>query len=131
MTAFPEFDLDATLSSDDSERPVYFTGEMVFPWMLDHYSALRALKGPAQMLAEYSNWPRLYDVEQLRRNQVPVYAAVYMDDMYVDYDLSVETAKTIKGCRYFVTNMIQHDGLRSREEEVFGGLWKLRDEKLD
>lgn len=99
--------------------------------MLDHYSSLRPLKGPAQVLAGYSDWPQLYDLDKLGHNEVPVYAAIYLDDMYVDYDLSIETAKKTKGIKYFVTNMIQHDGLRSREEAVFGTLFRLRDEALD
>lgn len=99
--------------------------------MLDQYSSLRALKAPAQMLAEYSEWPKLYDLDQLRRNEVPTYAAIYMDDMYVDFDLSIEATKEIQGLKYFVTNLIQHDGLRSREEQVLGSLFKLRDEAMD
>lgn len=31
MKYYPEFDLDAAMSSDDETRPVYFTGEMVSP----------------------------------------------------------------------------------------------------
>jgi hypothetical protein len=47
----------------------------VFPDMLDDYSGLRPLKGAAQLLAEYSDWPPLYDLKQLANNTVKVTAA--------------------------------------------------------
>lgn len=140
MAEFAEFDVDAALASPSNpdspeggdERPLYFTGETVFPHLFTSFAALRAMRNPAEMLARHAEWPRLYDLEQLReRNDVPVYAAVYLDDMYVDYGLSVQTARGIRGCRWFVTSLAKHDGLRRREEEVFGGLWALREEGLD
>ncbi|KAF2459283.1 Alpha/Beta hydrolase protein [Lineolata rhizophorae] len=121
---YPEFALD-------TQGPVYFTGEMIYPWMFDDYAELRKVKGPAQMLAEHSDWPALYDKAQLARNEVPVYAAVYVDDMYVDYDFSLETARSIKGCKIFITNMMYHDALRSRTEEVLRSLMFLRDDCMD
>jgi hypothetical protein len=32
--------------------------------------------------------------------------------MYVEYAFSLETAKTVGACRYWVTNEYEHDGLR-------------------
>ena len=43
-----------------------------------------------------SDWPPLYDVEVLRRNEVPVAAAAYYEDMYVEMALSQQTANEIK-----------------------------------
>ncbi|EKG10522.1 Alpha/beta hydrolase fold-1 [Macrophomina phaseolina MS6] len=120
------FSLDKT---DDS--PLYFTGEMVFPWMLADYTELRSLAKVGELLAQTSDWPALYDEEQLARNEVPAYAAVYMEDMYVDYDFSMQTARKIKGCKPFVTNVMYHDAVRSRMDEVWKNIWALRDEVID
>jgi hypothetical protein len=73
-----------------------FTGEHVFSWMLEDYGALRPLQEAAQLLAE-REWPRLYDPDQLKRNEVPAAAAIYSDDMYVDRELSKATAARIRG----------------------------------
>jgi hypothetical protein len=43
---------------------------------------------------------------------VPVAAAVYYDDIYVDREFSVRTATAIRGLRTWVTSEYEHDGLR-------------------
>eukprot|EP00252_Welwitschia_mirabilis_P005113 TRINITY_DN1552_c0_g1_i6.p2 TRINITY_DN1552_c0_g1~~TRINITY_DN1552_c0_g1_i6.p2 ORF type:complete len:155 (+),score=30.99 TRINITY_DN1552_c0_g1_i6:947-1411(+) len=50
-------------------RPVYFTGEMIFPWMFDEISALRPFKEAAYLLAEKEDWPPLYDLDRLKKNK--------------------------------------------------------------
>jgi hypothetical protein len=115
----------------DSAKPIYFTGEMIFPWMFTDYAELTHLFEPATMIAEYKDWPALFDIDQLKRNEVPVYAAVYYDDMFVDFGLSMQTAKTIQGCKTYVTNVMYHDALRSRMDEVFKALFALRDDTID
>ncbi|MGN0112819.1 MAG: proline iminopeptidase, partial [Cellulosimicrobium funkei] len=46
-------------------------------------------------------------------NEVPVEAAVYFDDMFVDAGLSLETAARVGNVRTWVTNEFEHDGLRT------------------
>lgn len=72
---------------------------------------LRPLRGAARLLAERTDWGPLYDVEALARNTVPVAAAVYTDDVYVDRDLSLETAGRVRGLRVWETDAFHHDGL--------------------
>lgn len=103
----------------------------IYPWMFEDYSELRKLSGPASLVAKDAEWPALYDAERLSENKVPVYAAVYVDDMYVDYEYSMETARQIRGCKTFVTNMMYHDAVRSKVQEVLKGLFELRDDTLD
>jgi pimeloyl-ACP methyl ester carboxylesterase len=103
-------------------RPVVFTGEMIYPWMFGEDPALRPLREAAELLASREDWPALYDAAQLRANTVPVAAAVYYDDMYVERAFSEEAATTITGCRVWVTNEYQHNGLRADGEAVLGRL---------
>lgn len=104
---------------------VNFTGETIHPFMFDDYSQLAPLKKAAHILAEYENWDKLYDVEQLKRNTVPVAGVSYFEDMYVDVDLSIETANNIKGFQSWITNEFAHNGLREDPERVLGYLIKL------
>jgi pimeloyl-ACP methyl ester carboxylesterase len=89
-----------------------FTGEMIYPWMFEDLSDLRPLRDAAELLARRDDWPTLYDLDRLAANDVPVAAAVYLDDMFVDADLSLQTAARVGNLRTWVTNAYQHDGLR-------------------
>lgn len=99
--------------------------------MLDDYPELRKLKGVGDLLAEEKDWPKLYDVEQLKKNKVPTYAAVYVDDMYVDFDLSMETARTIKGCKPFITNSMYHNAIGAKRDDVLKEVFARRDDVID
>jgi pimeloyl-ACP methyl ester carboxylesterase len=107
------------------EDPTMFTGEMVYPWMFEDYAALRPFRDAAQLLAEYDAWPPLYDVERLRRNEVPCAAAIYANDMYVEREFSEETAATVNGLRAWVTDEYEHDALRKHGETVLDRLFSL------
>ncbi|CAM1506522.1 Fc.00g061630.m01.CDS01 [Cosmosporella sp. VM-42] len=123
---------DTTLKARVSwNGPLYFSGEMIFPFHFDTYPELQQLKGVAELLAGYDQWPKLYDENQLRTNKVPVYAASYIDDMYVDYDFAKETAKLVKGTKVFETNAMYHSALRAKSEEVLQQLFALRDDTID
>jgi pimeloyl-ACP methyl ester carboxylesterase len=86
-------------------------GELVFPWMFDEDPALRPLKACAHELAARTDWPPLYDVDRLARNEVPVAAAIYFDDLYVDRGHSLQTAGAIRGLKPWITNEFVHNGL--------------------
>jgi len=107
------------------EDPVYFWGEMVYPWLFEEVRVLRPLRGAAERLAEDADWPRLYDRDALARNEVPVVAAVYSDDMYVEREFSEETAAAIRGARIWVTNEYDHNALRLDGERLLGRLLEL------
>jgi pimeloyl-ACP methyl ester carboxylesterase len=95
------------------ERPLLFTGEMIYPWMFDQVAALRLFRDAAHALARRDGWGDLYDLDVLAANEVPLEAAVYFDDMFVDADLSLDTAARVPGARTWVTNEFEHDGLRA------------------
>ncbi|HUB22120.1 MAG TPA: alpha/beta fold hydrolase [Streptosporangiaceae bacterium] len=109
---FGEFDAAAAVEDDLGTTPLLFTGEMVYPWMIDADPVLRPLREAADLLAERDDWPPLYDSSRLAANEVPVAAAVYYNDMYVDREFSMRTAGAIRGLRAWVTSEYEHDGLR-------------------
>lgn len=95
----------------EAQRPLLLTGEMAFPWMFDEIRALRGFRDAVHELAE-REWPiALYDRSVLGANSVPVEAAVYLDDMYVDAGLSLETAHAVGALNAWVTNEFEHDGV--------------------
>lgn len=119
---FPQFDADAALAGD---APVLFTGETIHPWMFETDPALAPLRETAELLARHENWPDLYDARQLAANEIPVAAAVYHDDMYVDTADSLATARAVRGLRTWVTDEFEHDGLRVSGGRVLDRLVRL------
>ena len=109
----------------DDANPLLFTGEMMYPWMFREIAALRPFEGAAELLAHTENWPRLYDPARLAANEVPLMAAVYFDDMYVDSALQLETLRAVGGSRAWVTNEYEHDGLRVDDGRVLARLMDM------
>ncbi|OGM50392.1 proline iminopeptidase [Aspergillus bombycis] len=118
--------------SIDANRPeIWFTGEMIYKDMFDSYDELNQIKEAADILATTKDWPALYDETQLAKNEVPVYAATYIDDMYVHFSHASNTAAKIKGIKQFITNTMYHNALRAKSDEVMQQLFALRDDTID
>lgn len=105
--------------------------QKIYRDMFDSYGELRKVKQVADILASYEDWPSLYDEEQLAKNEVPVYSATYVNDMYVAYEAAMDTGAKIKGLKQFITNSMYHDALRSKADELFRQLFALRDDTID
>ncbi|MFF5563116.1 alpha/beta fold hydrolase [Streptomyces sp. NPDC012623] len=119
---FARFDAAKTLAD---EGPLYFTGESIHPWHFVNDPALAPLRETAELLAARTDWPALYDPARLAANEVPVAAAVYHDDMYVDTEHSLRTARAIRGLRTWVTDEFEHDGVRAGGPRVLDRLLAL------
>ena len=91
--------------------------------MLDEYSSLRPFKNAANILANKKDWPQLYSKEKLRENQVPIAAAVYTNDMYVDREFSIKLAEIIPNMNVWETKLFEHNALRSNGEKVLDSLF--------
>jgi len=52
-----------------------FTGEMIYPWMIDADPVLRPLREAAGILAERDDWAAVVRSRRLAGNEVPVAAA--------------------------------------------------------
>ncbi|KAL6234709.1 hypothetical protein BDW75DRAFT_240825 [Aspergillus navahoensis] len=121
----PVFKIDTTAPE------ILFTGEMIYKDMFDSYTELNQIKEAAEILASTTDWPALYDEAQLAKNEVSVYAATYIEDMYVHYDHAQNTAAKIKGIKQFITNVMYHNAIRSKTDELFQQLFALRDDTID
>ena len=126
-------DVGAFLRAVPADQPLFFSGEMVYPL---HFTSagpeLLRLRKAAEVLAATEEWDEdLYDEDQLRRNEVPVYAVSYVDDMYVDFDLARETAGLVNGIKVRETNGWYHNAARAKADDVFATLFKLRDDEID
>lgn len=107
----------------ESARPLLFTGEMMYPWMFEEIRALRPFSGAVELMAAATEWTPLYDLDVLASNEVPVAAAVYYDDMYVDSHLQLDTAAHVGNVQAWVTNEYEHDGIGA--DRVFTRLTEL------
>lgn len=112
---YPQFEIAAG-------QPIYFTGEMIYPWMFEEYERLRPLQAVAELLAHDADWPHLYDPAVLAANCVPCVAAVYYNDMYVERQFSEETAQIVRGIKLWITNEYEHNALRADGELLLGRL---------
>ncbi|MFD8702724.1 alpha/beta fold hydrolase [Kitasatospora sp. NPDC059648] len=117
LARHPEFAEDAD--------PLLFTGEMFYPWMFEETAGLRPFGEAVHLLAERTDWPDLYDPARLAANRVPVAAAVYHDDMYVDAGLSLRTAGAVGSLRAWVSNEWEHDGVTASGDRVLARLMDL------
>ena len=106
------------------EQPELFTGEHIFPWMFEDYGALAPLRESAERLAAHE-WPRLYDPDVLAANTVPIAAAIYTEDLYVERAFSEETAAIVPNLHAWVTSEYDHNGLRADGERILDRLIDL------
>lgn len=104
---------------------LYFTGEHIFPWYYQEDPALRPLADVAELLAVKEDWGRLYDHERLAANEVPLVAAAYVPDVYVDYAHSMKTADFVANTRVWTSKTHHHDGLRADGPTILGHLKNL------
>ncbi|MDF7664023.1 alpha/beta fold hydrolase [Bifidobacterium sp. ESL0763] len=112
----PEFAVD--------HRPLLFTGEAMFPWMFEQERALRPFRAAMDVLMADTHFGKVYDPLRLKRNEVPLQAAVYYDDMYVDSGMQLDTLSRVGNSHAWVTNEYQHDGIH-HGGRVFDHLYRL------
>ncbi|WP_350431201.1 alpha/beta fold hydrolase [Shewanella sp. H8] len=107
------------------DKPLLFTGEMVYPWMFAQFEALIPLQPAAELIATKKDWPALYDLEKLANNKVPVAAAIYSNDMFVEMQYSLETTQQVGQLQYWLTSEYEHNGIRMDGERILDKLISL------
>ncbi len=104
------------------ERPLLFTGEACFPWMFEQMPELVPFADAVNLLMEDIDFDPVYDPVRLAQNEVPLHAAVYFDDMYVDSSLQLDTLSRVGNAHPWVTNEFEHDGVHG--DRVFCHLYE-------
>ncbi|TPX18248.1 uncharacterized protein E0L32_002757 [Thyridium curvatum] len=108
------------------DSPLYFSGEMVHPFLFNDYCRLRGLGQVAEELAKKSDWGPLYNQRQLKANTVPVRAAIYEFDMFVDYEISREVADNIGNIKVITPRGVYHDAIREHTDNIMAALFSLK-----
>lgn len=98
--------------TDFVEDTSLFTGEHIRSEWTETVPAFRPWRGVATALAEHE-WPSIYDARALRDSGARGAAAVYVNDVYVPMEFSIETAQLLPGVALWVTSEHEHNGLRS------------------
>ncbi|KXZ44286.1 hypothetical protein GPECTOR_70g517 [Gonium pectorale] len=121
----PFADLFDAHKAVQENRPVMFTGECVYKFHYEDVACLRPFKETAELLARKSDWGPLYDADKLACNRVPTAAIAYLDDVFVDFNMSQETANRIQGLKLWATNEFRHSGIRDEGHRIFDRLLGL------
>ena len=113
----------------DAEPAPCFSAEAVQPWMFEEWPALRPFRAAAEVLATEVRWSRLYDLDRLRANRVPVVGTVYWNDPYVERGLALETVDLLGNCEAWVTNEHEHIAYRVTPGPVAQHLFAMLDQR--
>lgn len=118
LAEYPDF------NPKKSDTPL-LTGEMCFDWYTELDPVLQSMARATDMIAAYSNWGPLYDLEQLHQNTVPVAALVYTDDVFVERNLSMASAQQVANLQVWESDQWHHDGIGEAGAEIFKRLHSM------
>ncbi|MFE7196443.1 alpha/beta fold hydrolase [Microbacterium oxydans] len=103
---------ERTEPTDFRDDPTLFTGEHIRREWTESVPAFQPWRDVALELAEFE-WPQIYDASAIAASGATGAAAVYVNDVYVPYEFSIETAKLLPGVQLWQTSEHEHNGLRS------------------
>ncbi|GAA1147020.1 alpha/beta fold hydrolase [Microbacterium oxydans] len=103
---------ERTEPTDFRDDPTLFTGEHIRREWTESVPAFQPWRDVALELAEFE-WPQIYDASAIVASGATGAAAVYVNDVYVPYEFSIETAKLLPGVQLWQTSEHEHNGLRS------------------
>lgn len=114
--------------SEFAEDGRWLTGEHIYPWQFDEDPALRPFKEAAEELAQHEWASSPYDAAALADAPATAAAAIYLDDIFVPFEESMDTARTYRDLRPYVTNLFQHNGIREDGAGIVQQLFSLADD---
>ncbi|WP_106815573.1 alpha/beta fold hydrolase [Microbacterium timonense] len=103
---------ERTEPDDFRDDRTLFTGEHVRREWLDTVPGLQPWRDVTLALADVE-WPRLYDAAAIAASGVRGAAAVYVNDVYVPLEFSLETARLLPHVTPWITSEHEHNGLRA------------------
>ena len=99
-------------------QPELFTGEHIYPWMFEDYGALAPLRDGRRAARRARVAAAVRPGRAARRTRVPIAAAIYTEDLYVERAFSEETAALVPNLHAWVTSEYDHNGLRADGERI-------------
>ncbi|CAH0142438.1 Proline iminopeptidase [Microbacterium oxydans] len=103
---------ERTEPADFRDDVTLFTGEHIRSEWTETVPAFQPWRDVARELAEFE-WPQIYDADAIAASGATGAAAVYVNDVYVPLEYSLETAALLPGVQLWVTSEHEHNGLRS------------------
>lgn len=103
---------ERTEPDDFRDDVTLFTGEHVRQEWIETVPAFQPWRDVTLTLAQHE-WPRIYDGAVIAASDATGAAAVYVNDVYVPLEYSLETAALLPGVHTWVTSEHEHNGLRS------------------
>ncbi|MCK8477733.1 alpha/beta fold hydrolase [Microbacterium aurugineum] len=103
---------ERTEPSDFRDDPTLFTGEHIRREWTETVPAFQPWRDVTLALAEHE-WPSIYDADAIASSGATGAAAVYVNDVYVPMEFSLETARLLPDVTLWVTSEHEHNGLRS------------------
>ncbi|WP_261665078.1 alpha/beta hydrolase [Deinococcus sp. Marseille-Q6407] len=115
---------ERTMPAEFAADPTLLAGEHVHRDFLRCDPLLHPYREVAELLAA-RHWGPLYDRERLQEVPVSAAAAIYVDDAFVPFEFSRETAGLLPGLRTYITDEYEHSGIRASGERVIDRLLGL------
>jgi proline iminopeptidase len=103
---------DRVEPQDFRDDVTLLTGEHVRREWVDTVPGLTPWRDVVLELAEVA-WPKLYNAAAIAASGVEGAAAVYVNDLYVPLEFSLETARLLPAVTPWVTSEHEHNGLRA------------------
>jgi pimeloyl-ACP methyl ester carboxylesterase len=103
---------ERTEPQDYRDDVTLFTGEHVRRDWTRTVPAFQPWAAVVDTLAAHE-WPKLYDAAAIASSGATGAASVYVNDVYVPVEFSLETAALIPGVHTYVTSANEHSGLRT------------------
>ena len=103
---------ERTEPQDYRDDVTLFTGEHVRRDWTRTVPAFQPWAAVVDTLAAHE-WPKLYDAAAIASSGATGAASIYVNDVYVPVEFSLETAALIPGVHTYVTSANEHSGLRT------------------
>lgn len=103
---------ERTAPDDFRSDVTLLTGEHVHREWADTVPAFQPWKSVIDELATFE-WPSLYNAEKIAAADATGAAAIYVNDVYVPFEFSMETAALMPGVKTWITSENEHSGLRT------------------
>ncbi|MFJ4996794.1 alpha/beta fold hydrolase [Microbacterium sp. NPDC088619] len=103
---------ERTEPQDFRDDVTLFTGEHIRREWTETVPAFQPWRDVTVALADFE-WPQIYNEVALASSGATGAAAVYVNDVYVPMEFSLETARLLPGVALWVTSEHEHNGVRS------------------